>query len=99
GSRPGRTAGSGLATVLEDGAIGHSRAKSRDENQEGRCWAHPEPIVGNGANSPHSWDRLVGDDPTRRARGQSRTSTCATGALKSAAKRPRPGSRVAGKGG
>src|SRR4051794_13922980 len=68
GSRSGgRTAGFGLATVLEDGAIGRSRAKSRDENREGRCCAHRQPVVGNGANSPHGWDRQDGDDATRRS--------------------------------
>src|SRR3954451_21440070 len=64
----GRTAGFGLATVLEGGAVGRSRAKSRDENRRPRCCAHREPVVGNGANSPHAWDRLLEDDATRRSR-------------------------------
>src|SRR4051794_39733662 len=37
----GRTAGSDLATIQEGGAVGRSRAKSRDESREGRCYARP----------------------------------------------------------
>src|SRR3954447_18334593 len=29
--------------------------------------AHRQPVVGNGANSPHAWDRLIEDDATRRS--------------------------------
>src|SRR3954454_18204184 len=64
----GEDCGVGLATVLEDGAVGRSRAKSRDENRRPRCCIHREPVVGNGANSPHAWDRLLEGDATRRSR-------------------------------
>src|SRR3954454_10125346 len=60
-----RTAGFDLATVLEGGAVGRSRAKSRDEYRRSRCCAHREPVVGDGANSPYAWDRLIEDDATR----------------------------------
>src|SRR3954454_3374721 len=65
-----RTAGFDLATVLEGGAVGRSRAKSRDENRRPRCCAHREPVVGDGANSPYAWDRLIEDDATRRSRAR-----------------------------
>src|SRR4051794_38541414 len=66
----GEDCGVGLATVLEDGAVGRSRAKSRDENRRPRCCAPREPVVGGGANSPHAWGRLIVDDATRRSRAR-----------------------------
>src|SRR4051794_37215018 len=73
-----------------NGAVGRSRAKSRDENRRTRCCMHREPVVGSGANSPHAWDRLIEDDATRRSRALG-GPTAATAPTAASARRPEPG--------